>query len=82
MLKLQLLDAPGLWGERRYRVRVNGRRSTKVRELTVTEVIARLRAWLVGRARRSWARKRPAQGLESAETAARGYKKRPAVCRA
>jgi hypothetical protein len=59
ILKLELLDAPGLWGERRYRIRVNGRLSAKVKELTVTEIIARLRPWLVARAKRSWARRLP-----------------------
>jgi hypothetical protein len=53
-LKIELIDAPGLWGERRYRVRVNGRMSTKTADLTLTEIINRLRPWLVARAKRSW----------------------------
>lgn len=56
-LKLELIDAPGLWGERRYRVRVNGRLSTKVADLTLTEILNRIRPWLVRRARRSWAQR-------------------------
>ena len=50
-LKVELIDAPGLWGERRYRIRVNGREATKVKEATLTEVFDRLRRWVVGRDR-------------------------------
>jgi hypothetical protein len=53
MLKVELIDAPGYWGERRYRVRVNGRAATKVQDVTLTEVFTRLRRWLVGRAKQS-----------------------------
>jgi hypothetical protein len=72
-LKVELIDAPGFWGDppsassygaasRRYRVRVNGRMSTKVKDLTLTEIIGRLRHWLVGRAKRSWAQRAPGTG--------------------
>jgi len=37
-LKVELIETPGLWGERRYRVRVNGRAATRVPEATLTEV--------------------------------------------
>ena len=37
----------------RYRIRVNGKASTKVREVTLTEAFHRLRRWLVARARRT-----------------------------
>ena len=37
----------------RYRIRVNGKASTKVKEATLTEVFNRLRTWLVARARRT-----------------------------
>lgn len=50
-LKVELLDSRGLWGERRYRVRVNGKRATKVEDITLTEVFARLRRWIVRQAR-------------------------------
>jgi hypothetical protein len=46
-LKIELIDAPGLCGERCYKVRVNGRRATKVSEVTLTAVFIRLRQWLV-----------------------------------
>lgn len=36
----------------RYRIRVNGKVSTKVREATLTEIFNRLRTWLVARARK------------------------------
>jgi hypothetical protein len=52
-LKVELIDSPGLWGERRYKVRVNGKAATKVKDVTLTEVFTRLRHWLVGRAKRS-----------------------------
>ena len=37
----------------RYRVCVNGKASTKVSDITLTEALSRLRCWLVARARRS-----------------------------
>ena len=49
-LKVELIDAPGLWGERRYRIRLNGRPAHKVPEATLSEVFSRLRRWLVARA--------------------------------
>ena len=48
-LKVELIDAPGMWGERRYRLRMNGREPTHVKEATLTEIFDRLRRWLVKR---------------------------------
>ena len=50
-LKVELIEAPGLWGERRYRLKVNGREATKLKEATLTEIFDRLRRWLVKRGR-------------------------------
>ena len=49
-IKFELIDAPGLWGEPRYRLRLNGREPDHVEEVTLTEVFDRLRLWLVKRA--------------------------------
>ncbi len=62
-IKVELIEAPGLWGERRDRLRLNGREPAHVREATLTEVFDRsldrletlrlsngLRRWLVKRA--------------------------------
>jgi hypothetical protein len=49
-LKVELIESPGLWGERRYRLRLNGREPDHVKEATLTEVFERLRRWLVKRA--------------------------------
>lgn len=49
-IKVELIEAPGLWGERRYRLRLNGREPAQVKEATLTEVFDRLRRWLVKRA--------------------------------
>ncbi len=49
-LKVELIDAPGLWGERRYRLRVNGREPARIKEATLTEIFDRLRRWVVKRA--------------------------------
>ena len=46
-LKVELIDAPGMWGERRYRLRLNGREPGQVKEATLSEVFDRLRRWLV-----------------------------------
>ncbi len=57
-LKIELIETrdespfPPNPSQRRYRVRVNGKAATKVKEATLTEVFDRLRRWLVGRARR------------------------------
>ena len=57
-LKIELIETldespfPPNPNQRRYRVRVNGKAATKVKEATLTEVFDRLRRWLVGRARR------------------------------
>lgn len=58
-LKVELIPAPNVSpfvtnpAAQRYRVRVNGRVSTKVRDVTLTEAFNRLRTWLVARARRT-----------------------------
>ena len=44
-LKVELIEAPGLWGERRYKIRVNGKEATRIKEATLTEVFERLRRW-------------------------------------
>jgi hypothetical protein len=49
-LKVELIEAPGLWGERRYRIRVNGKDAERIKEATLTEVFERLRQWVVARA--------------------------------
>lgn len=55
-LKIELIPAPNesLFisnpAAHRYRVRVNGKASTKVKDVTLTEVFNRLRRWLVARA--------------------------------
>lgn len=65
-LKVELLEAPDESpfppnpSQRRYRVRVNGKAATKVKEATLTEVFDRLRRWMVGRARTAG----PARGIE------------------
>ncbi len=51
-LKVELIEAPGIWGERRYQIRVNGQQAEKIKEATLTEVFDRLRRWLVARADR------------------------------
>jgi hypothetical protein len=52
-LKVELVDAPGLWGERRYTIRSNGKPATKVKVATLSEVFHRLRRWTVARAERA-----------------------------
>jgi len=54
-LKVELVDAPGLWGERRYTIRLNGKPATKVKVATLSEVFHRLRRWTVARAERQGA---------------------------
>ena len=49
-LKVELIDAPRLWGKRHYRWRLNGREPDHGKEATLTEVFERLRRWLVKRA--------------------------------
>ena len=49
-IKVELIEVRGLWGERRYRLRLNGREPAHVKEATLTEVFDRLRRWLVKRA--------------------------------
>ena len=57
-LKVELIDAPNESpfvsnpATGRYRVRVNGKVATKVKDVTLTEVFTRLRSWLVNRAKR------------------------------
>jgi hypothetical protein len=50
-LKVELIESRGLWGERRHRLKVNGREATKTKEATLTEIFDRLRRWLVKRGR-------------------------------
>ncbi len=52
-IKVELIEAKGLWGESRWRVRQNGRTPTKLPEATMTEVFDRLRRWTVQRTRRA-----------------------------
>ena len=49
-IKVELIEAKRLWGERRYRLRLDGREPEHVKEATLTEVFDRLRRWLVKRA--------------------------------
>jgi hypothetical protein len=49
VLKVELIECPGLWGERRFRLRVNNREPARIKEATLTEVFDRLRRWLVRR---------------------------------
>ena len=49
-LKVELIGSPGLWGEKRFRLRVNGREPKVIKEATLSEVFNRLRRWLVKRA--------------------------------
>ena len=51
-LKVELIDAPGIWGERRYKIRLNGKPSAKIKEATLSEVFNRLRRWTVSQAER------------------------------
>jgi len=46
-LKVEMIDAPGLWGERRFRLRQNDKEPEQVKDATLTEVFDRLRKWLV-----------------------------------
>ena len=46
-LKVELIDAPGLWGERRFKLRMNGREPKTIKEATLTQIFERLRRWLV-----------------------------------
>ncbi len=52
-LKIELIPAPNLTpfvsnpAAKRYRIRLNGKVSTKVKEATLSEVFSRLRCWMV-----------------------------------
>jgi hypothetical protein len=46
-LKVELIEDPGMWGERRFRLRVNGKEPKVLKEATLTEIFDRLRRWLV-----------------------------------
>ena len=48
--RVELIPNNGVWGERRFSVRVNGKLSTKVETVTLTQIFHRLRRWLVKRA--------------------------------
>ena len=49
MIKVELIENPGLWGEKRFRLRVNNREPRRIKEATLTDVFDRLRRWLVKR---------------------------------
>jgi hypothetical protein len=40
-IKVELIEVAGLWGQRRYRIRLNSREPAHVRETTLTEVFER-----------------------------------------
>jgi hypothetical protein len=48
-LKVELIESPGYWGERRFTIRANGRQAKKLQEATLTQVFDRLRRWAVKR---------------------------------
>jgi hypothetical protein len=50
VLKVELIESRGVWGEKRFRLRVNNREPARLKEATLTEVFDRLRRWLVQRA--------------------------------
>ncbi len=58
-LKVELIPTPNETpftsnpAARRYRIRVNGKVSTKIKEATLTEVFNPLRGWLVARSKAS-----------------------------
>jgi hypothetical protein len=47
--KVELIRASGLWYERRFIVRVNGRPARRMRVASLTQVCDQLRRWLAGR---------------------------------
>ena len=49
MIKVELIENPGIWGEKRFRLRVNNREPRRIKESTLTEVFEPLRRWLVKR---------------------------------
>ena len=48
-IKVELIECPGRWGEKRFRLRVNNRDPVRIKEATLTDVFDRLRRWLVPR---------------------------------
>ena len=48
-IKVELIESDGLWGDARFRVRVNGRSARRIKEATLTQVFDELRRWLVRR---------------------------------
>jgi hypothetical protein len=48
-LKVELIESPGPWGEKRFRLRVNNREPRRIKEATLTDVFNRLRHWTVKR---------------------------------
>jgi hypothetical protein len=48
-IKVELIKTDTLWGEARFRLRVNGRAARQIKEATLTEVFDRLRRWLAKR---------------------------------
>ncbi len=49
-IKVELIETTGLWGEMRFRLRVNNREPDRIKEATLSEVFSRLRKWLVKQA--------------------------------
>jgi len=49
VIKVELIEVSGLWGEKRFGLRVNNREPDRIKEATLTEVFDRLRRWLVKR---------------------------------
>lgn len=49
MLKVELIECRGLWGERRFQLRVNGRKACRIKVAALTEIFERLRRWMVAR---------------------------------
>lgn len=49
VLKVELIECPGLWGERRFQLRVNGHMARRIKVAALTEVFDRLRRWMVAR---------------------------------
>jgi hypothetical protein len=47
--KVELIQTSGLWGERRFILRVNGRQPRRLRVASLTQVCDQLRRWLARR---------------------------------
>ena len=46
-VKVELIEATGLWDTQRFRLRVNGREPERIKFATLTETLDHLRKWLV-----------------------------------